>query len=783
LSNHNEISSFIWNVCDDVLRGLFKQHEYGDVILPFVVLRRLDCVLEGKKEDIIRVHQEYRDKFNDTSKIIHSKLNLKFSNYSRYDLRRLKDEPNKLSENLYDYLSSFSTNVQDIIKNFDLKKHIDKLESNDKLFLLIEKFSHIDLHPRVVDNQMMGVLFEELLRHFSEMSNETSGEHYTPKDVVELLVSLVFNSEHSNLNENNKIISIYDPCCGTGGMLTVGKKWVQKNINEKIEINLFGQELNPHTYSVCKSDFLITNEEPENIKLGSTLSKDKFPENRKFDFIISNPPYGVNWGNESKFIVNESNEFNGRFKFGLPSKSDGQLLFLQHMISKMEPSGSKIGVVLNGSPLFSGLSGSGESKIRKNILENDLLECIVRLPDGMFFNTSQTTYILILNNKKEIKRKNKIQLIDGKDFFSRMRKNLNKKNKYISSDNMNSILKIYDDFQESECSRIFDNNHFIYREFYVYEKILDDQGGDILNKKGVPKINKNNKDVEFITLNEEIDTYIKNKIEPYRPSSSWYVDKQNIKEGCRISFEKEFPEKNNNEDLLIIKEELKTVQVELTRLNEKLLDYEERISPSNIHSDKNINWETKKIKYFTEVMKSVSETGQEELLSVSEYTGVYPTREGKKEDEHLTRSESLVGYKKVGIGDLVLNIMLTWKRGLGVSKYDGIVSPSYSVFKFTEGLPKFFHYLFRSDDFIRIFKQNSRGVIDSRLRLYDDEFGHIDSKVPPLEEQKRIVEYIEVLEETIEKISELETKKIDLLKNYKNLIINNIVNGKHSVLK
>ena len=263
----------------------------------------------------------------------------------------------------------------------------------------------------------MGNIFEELLRKFSEMSNETSGEHYTPRDVVNLLVSLVFSSDKEKLSDPNKIISVYDPCCGTGGMLTIGKDWVHENINKEVDINLFGQELNPQTYSICKSDFLITDEEPDHIKLGSTLSNDKFLENRKFDFIISNPPYGVNWGSESKYILNESNELNGRFKYGVPSKSDGQLLFLQHMISKMEPSGSKIGVVHNGSPLFSGKSGSGESEIRKKILGDDLLECIIRLPDGMFFNTSQTTYILILNNKKEDKRKNKIQLIDGKMFF------------------------------------------------------------------------------------------------------------------------------------------------------------------------------------------------------------------------------------------------------------------------------------------------------------------------------------------------------------------------------
>ena len=386
MKNHNEISSFIWNVCDDVLRGLFKQHEYGDVILPFVVLRRLDCVLEEKKDDVIKIHTEYKDKFDDTSRVIHSKLGIKFSNYSRYDLNRLKQEPGKLSENFYDYLSSFSSNVQDIIQNFGLQKHIDKLDSNDKLYLLVEKFTDINLHPDVVDNHTMGQIFEELLRKFSEMSNETSGEHYTPRDVVKLLVSLVFSTDKDKLNQPNKILSVYDPCCGTGGMLTIGKDWLRDNtqINPS-NINLFGQELNPQTYSICKSDFLITDEQPDNIKLGSTLTNDQYGDgNRKFDYMITNPPFGVSWKSEQKQIKNESEEYGGRFNLGLPRVSDGSLLFLQHMISKMEIQGSRIGVVFNGSPLFSGDSGSGESEIRRKVIEEDLLECIVCLPNDLF---------------------------------------------------------------------------------------------------------------------------------------------------------------------------------------------------------------------------------------------------------------------------------------------------------------------------------------------------------------------------------------------------------------
>ena len=474
-SSHQHISSFIWRVCDEVLRGLYKPSDYGEVILPFVVLRRLDCVLEDRKEDVIRVHNEYKDKFEDTSRIIHSKLNIKFSNYSRYDLNRLKDEPSKLSENIYDYISSFSTNVGDIIKNFGVDKQIDLLEENNKLYILIERFTEIDLHPNVVDNHMMGSLFEELLRKFSEMSNETSGEHYTPRDIVNLLVSLVFSTEKEKLNDPNKIISIYDPCCGTGGMLTVGKEWVQNNINKDVDVNLFGQELNPQTYSICKSDFLITDEEPDNIRRGNSLTEDQHSEgNRKFDYMITNPPFGVNWKSQQKQLTNESKEYGGRFSVGLPRVSDGSLLFLQHMISKMENRGSRIGIVFNGSPLFTGDSGSGESEIRKWIIENDWLECIVSLPDQLFFNTGISTYIWIVTNKKNPDRKGKVQLIDGSSLFRTMKKSLGDKRKYIDGEQIQQILDTYNQFEESDISKIFDNDFFGYTKVTIEQPLVVD---------------------------------------------------------------------------------------------------------------------------------------------------------------------------------------------------------------------------------------------------------------------------------------------------------------------
>lgn len=567
MSNHNEISSFIWNVCDDVLRGLFKQHEYGDVIIPFLVLRRLDCVLEGKKDEVIKVHQEYKDKFDDTSKIINSKLNLKFSNYSRYDLNRLKDEPNKLSENFYDYLSSFSTNVQDIIQNFGIQKHIDKLDSNDKLYILIEKFTDIDLHPNVVDNHLMGNIFEELLRKFSEMSNETSGEHYTPRDIVRLLVSLVFSPDKDKLSQPNKIVSVYDPCCGTGGMLSIGKNWVHENINPNVDINLFGQELNPQTYSICKSDFLITDEEPDNIKLGSTLTKDQHTS-RGFDYMITNPPFGVSWKSEEKQVINESKEMGGRFSVGTPRVSDGSLLFLQHLISKMETQGSRIGVVFNGSPLFTGDSGGGESEIRKWIIENDWLECIVQLPDSIFFNTGITTYIWIVSNNKKSNRKGKVQLIDGSNLFKPMKKSLGSKRKEVSDEQRKLILKTYSDFKESEISKIFENEFFGYRKVTI-EQPLKEDGKIVKDKKGIVKTDGSLRDNERIPLGIDVDEYFEREVKPHLPES--WMDRSKDSIGYEINFTKYFYQYKPLRSLNDLTKELLDLEKESDGLMNKLI--------------------------------------------------------------------------------------------------------------------------------------------------------------------------------------------------------------------
>ena len=537
MSNHNEISSFIWNVCDDVLRGLFKQHEYGDVILPFLVLRRLDCVIEPKKDEIIELYNELKEEVDPTP-IIKKQTGLKFFNYSNYDLQRLKGDPNGLKVNFPNYISGFSQNVFDILENFQLEKPVEKLLKNNKLYLLIDKFTEIDLHPNKIDNHTMGQVFEELLRKFSEMSNETSGEHYTPRDVVKLLVSMVFSESEEHLKGDGIIRSIFDPCCGTGGMLTIGKDWIEENIDNKVRLNLQGQELNPHTYSICKSDMLISGEDPDNIKLGSSLSNDHF-EGKKFDYMITNPPFGVSWKSEKEFVDEESKNPYGRFSVGTPRTSDGSLLFLQHLISKMKDEGSRIGIVFNGSPLFTGDSGSGESEIRKWIIENDILECVVSLPTKLFFNTGIQTYLWIVSNKKKYQRKGKVQLINGSIYGSSMRKNLGEKSNYITEEDSQKIIKTYQNFEENEYSKIYSNEFFGYTKITI-EQPLNEDGEVVRKKDGKPKPDSKLRDFERVPLTEDIEEYFKREVKPNLPDS--WIDFDKNKVGYEINFSKYFYE-------------------------------------------------------------------------------------------------------------------------------------------------------------------------------------------------------------------------------------------------
>ena len=557
------LTSLIWSTADDVLRGLFKPSEYGRIILPFVVLRRLDCVLEPQKDKAYNLYEKYKKELKDFNQVIQSQLNLPFFNVSKFDLLRIKSDPNNVYKNFNNYIQGFSKNVLDIIDNFQIDPLVTKLNKNKKLYLLIDKFTEFDLHPNKVDNHMMGSLYEELLRKFSEMSNEESGDHFTPRDIVNLLVSIVFGGDKENLKGQDKIRSVYDPCCGTGGMLTIGKEWMHKNINNKLKVELFGQELNDVTYAICKSDFLMSDENPENIKGPfSSLSEDGFSE-RKFDYMITNPPFGVSWKSEEDFVLQEAKDKNGRFFVGTPRSSDGSFLFLQHLIYKMEPSGSRIGIVFNSSPLSTGDAGSGESEIRKWLIENDLLESVISLPVKLFFNTGIQTYLFIVTNKKSLKRKGRIQLINGSNYGSPLRKNLGEKSNFINDEDSKRILRIYEKFEENEISKIFDNHFFGYTKVTI-EQPLKKNKKIVFNSDGTPKPDSKLRDYERVPLNENIENYFSREVKPHLPDS--WIDNEKNTVGYEINFTKYFyqykPLRTTDEiskELLKLEEETKNL--------------------------------------------------------------------------------------------------------------------------------------------------------------------------------------------------------------------------------
>ena len=564
MSESQNLSSLIWSTADEDLRGDFKASEYGRIILAFVVLRRLDCVLEPQKDLANELYEQFKNKLDDPSSVIKKKLNLPFYNISKYDLSRIKNDPNNVYINFQNYVSGFSKNVFEIIENFKINELVDELNKNKSLYSIISKFTEFDLHPNKVDNHEMGKIYEELLRRFSEMTNEESGDYFTPRDIVKLLVSLVFDQDKEELSKEGIIRTVYDPCCGTGGMLTIGKEWIKENIKSDLKIELFGQERNAITYAICKSDFLMSDEDPNNIQgPKSTLSLDQY-EDRKFDYMLSNPPFGQSWKKERNFIENEAKDTNGRFHVGIPRVSDGALLFLQHLIHKMEPKGSKIGIVFNGSPLFTGDAGSGESDIRKWIVEKDLLETIIMLPDRLFFNTGITTYIWILNNKKKPIRKNKIQLINAKDFFKHSKFKYGEKSKELTIDDRTKILGLYSEFQDNDHSKIYESNHFKYTKITIDQYLKDQNGQKILDKKNKPKIDKQKRDYEIVPSSIDINDYIEKEVSPY--VDEFFYDEKLNKIGYEFSLTKEFYKFETPKSLDQIKFELNEIESDIRNL-------------------------------------------------------------------------------------------------------------------------------------------------------------------------------------------------------------------------
>ncbi|NHZ79551.1 N-6 DNA methylase [Massilia sp. CCM 8695] len=614
--NHQALSSFIWSVAD-LLRGDYKQSEYGRVILPFTVLRRLDCVLESTKAAVLAEFSAKTKAGLNPEPFLLRKAGQSFYNTSPLDLVKLLGDQDHIRQNLYAYVQAFSPAARDIFERFDFYTQVERLAKANLLYLVTEKFSNIDLHPDVVDNGSMGLVFEELIRKFAEISNETAGEHFTPREVIRLMVNLLFIEDDDVLTPGSAVVrTIYDPTAGTGGMLSIAGEYLLEH-NPQARLTMFGQELNDESFAICKADMLIKGQPVENIIVGNTLSEDGH-SGRKFDYMLSNPPFGVEWKKVEKAVrqEHESKGFDGRFGPGLPRVSDGSMLFLMHLLSKMTPvvngeGGSRFGIVLNGSPLFTGGAGSGESEIRRYVLENDLVEAIVGLPTDMFYNTGIATYVWILSNKKPADRKGQVQLIDASGFWQKMRKTLGSKRKEMNDAHIAMVTRLFGDFTEGELvttfdvagtvigepqivtgtdsmpvvpeggklkrvpiSRIFRNEEFGYTTITVERPLRDEAGNPMLGVKGKQKGKVQSdsvlRDTENVPLTEDIQAYFEREVLPHAPDA--WIDEEKSKVGYEISFNRHFYVFEPPRSLHAIDEELKIVTANIMKMLEELAE-------------------------------------------------------------------------------------------------------------------------------------------------------------------------------------------------------------------
>jgi len=565
----SEKANLIWSIADKIT-GVYKPHEYGDVILPLTVLKRFDDVLSDTKNEVLKTASEFSETFAQRDMILKETSKQNFYNTSKYDFKRLLDDPSNIESNLYNYINGYSSEVQDIIENFDLERHIKRMANNGILYSTIEAFSskNANLCPKEVSNIEMGYIFEEIIRRFSESHNEEAGQHYTPREVIELMVNIVFEDQ-DDLADSSKIKTVYDGACGTGGILSAAMEYANK-LNSSSKMLVYGQELNEQTYAICKADMLIKGQDANNIRHGNTLSGDMFPSD-KFDYIMMNPPFGREWKNEKVAVEKEAKlGSEGRFPAGTPAISDSQLLFLQNAVSKMKPEGSKIAIIHNGSALFKGDAGSGESEIRRYVIENDLLDCIIQLPNDLFYNTGIATYIWVLSNKKPSHRQGKVQLINASDYYKKMRKSLGNKRNEMTKEHIDEITKIYGNFVENKVSKIYENEYFGYRKVTVLQPELDEKENIIVDKKGHPVPNKELTDTETIPLIEDTKEYMEREVNPFA-SNAW-IDDSKTKLGYEISFTKYFYEYKEPRKIDEIMKEILELDAKLDGVLKELQD-------------------------------------------------------------------------------------------------------------------------------------------------------------------------------------------------------------------
>jgi len=576
----SSLSALIWSVAD-LLRGDYKPADYGKVILPFTVLRRLDCVLATTKAAVLEEFEAKSLAGLNPDPFLRRKSGQSFYNTSPLDLPKLLGDPDNVAANLTAYIQAFSPEVRDIFEGFEFHNQVDRLAKAKLLFLVAQRFATFDLHPDAISNSQMGSVYEELIRRFGELSNEDAGDHFTPREVIRLMVNLIFIEDDAALTKPGVVRTIYDPTAGTGGMLSMAEEHLKAQ-NPDAKLSMFGQELIPESYAICKADMLIKGQDVRQIAFGNTLSDDGHP-GRTFDYMLANPPYGVEWKKVEKEVraEHEQKGFDGRFGPGLPRVSDGSLLFLLHMLSKMRPAaegGCRFGIVLNGSPLFTGGAGSGESEIRRHLLESDLVEAIIALPTDMFFNTGIATYVWVLTNRKSQARKGKVQLIDGSGFWRRMRKSLGSKRKEMGEDDITTVTRLFGAFVEAEVatvidaggatvsrviveagdatpgapeggkvkiaplSRILPASAFGYRTITVERPLKDDAGKVVVGQKGKskgkPLPDSALRDTENVPLAEDVASYFQREVLPHAPDA--WIDEAKTRVGYEIPFNRQF---------------------------------------------------------------------------------------------------------------------------------------------------------------------------------------------------------------------------------------------------
>ena len=538
MANNQPNVNFIWDILDKVLHLTFKRNELGDVLFPFIVLRRMDCILEPHNNTVNKAYLLYKDRlsFEKLHPILRKAANNNnFYNVSNFTLQALLDDAPNIDINFRMYINGFSQEIQEIFRYFQLDKTVQKLNRHGLLYRLIEEICTLDLSPETVDNHDMGSFFEEIIRLANENSNETAGEHFTPRDAIRLMSTIMFMPDKEQLSQEGIIRTIYDPTCGTGGMVNIGRDYILEQVckdTAKPTIKTYGQELNEVAFAIAKSEALITGSDADNIRLGNTLMQDHF-EGKRFHYMMANPPYGITWKIEQDYVLNESLNPNGRFVAGTPRVNDGQLLFLHHMISKMETSGSKIGVVTNGSPLFSGGAGSGESNIRRWIIENDWLDCIIALPKDLFYNTGIATYIWILTNQKTEQRRGKVQLIDATSFCDPAKKSLGSKRNDIRDKHIQRVLELYLDYQENDYCKIYPN-----QSFGAYELTIEQpqrKNGKLVLKAGKVQADSKKRDTEVVPLNCDIQEYFTKEVLPNSDPEAW-IDYTKTKMAYSINF-------------------------------------------------------------------------------------------------------------------------------------------------------------------------------------------------------------------------------------------------------